>query len=135
MAEDDDTRKDPARHPRQEAIDALYSALAGVQTECNQLDIAIQNQDGEDADIAAHDAVSCWLAAKAALQRIPETVDRKDAALAAWALAAAHGAIAEQLDRVAAHIASPALRRLLLRLKLGLAIAHGGPPRSDTRGP
>ncbi len=116
-------------------LEALYRALADIQIECNQLGAAIRQHDCEDAEIAAGDAFASWLVAAAALRRLDVRARQtgEDVRIARLALRAAHYVLDQLFRRALEQTEAPSLRRLLRRLRLGLAIAITEPPALDTR--
>jgi hypothetical protein len=124
--DEDDTQEQPVRERQADPNDAFDRALLAVQLECEQLNAAISNQDPEDAEIAAGDAVLSLLAAHSARQRIafPATGDRARLHSTRFALRAKHLALVGLLDRATVQIVAPQLHGVLARLRRTLEIAE-----------
>jgi len=128
MTHDYDTRREPQGSRALTPIEEVYRALAWVQTECEQLDAAAVCQDVEDAEIAAADAVASLLVAWIVLRKVDEMKGREQLDFARNCIGASHRKVIDQFAQTMARIDSSRLHRLLLRLRLVLALSHGEPP-------
>jgi hypothetical protein len=124
--DDDRTQKAPSQPKNPDPFEVLHNALFDVLLERDQLSMAVQQQDAEDAVISANEAARSWLCARAALQRIKarEMAAREQTRHAERAIHASHGALVDQLDRAVTQIAASSLRRMLEQLKRSLLVAN-----------
>ena len=131
--DDDRTLKAPTQPKYPDPFELLHNALFDVLLERDQLSMAVEQQDAEDAVVSANEAARSWLSARAALQRIKarETAAREQTRHAERAVHAAHAALVDQLDRTLAQIAAPSLHRMLEQLKRSLLVANDESPRTD----
>jgi len=132
--DDDRTLKAPTQPKYPDPFELLHNALFDVLLERDQLAMAVEQQDAEDAVVSANEAARSWLTARAALQRIKarETAAREQTRHAERAVHTAHVALVDQLDRTLAQIAAPALHRMLEQLKRSLLVAHDEGPQKIT---
>ena len=132
--DDDRTQKAPIQPKNPDPFELLHNALFDVLLERDQLSMAVEQQDAEDAVVSANEAARSWLSARAALQRIKarETAAREQTRHAERAVHAAHAALVDQLDRTLAQIATPSLHRMLEQLKRSLLVAHDEAPPQIT---
>ena len=135
--DDDRTQSGPAQTRYRDPFEVLHSALFDVLLERDQLSMAIQQQDAEDAVTSANEAARSWLSARAALQRIKarETAAREQTRHAESAIHASHAALVDQLERALSQIAAPSLYRMLKQLKRCLLVANSGADPSDVEDP
>ena len=69
MGHDDDTQRERNRTAPCDVLEVLHHSLRCIETECTELRTA-GSQDLEGVRIAAEDAVSSWLGARVAAQRL-----------------------------------------------------------------
>ena len=132
---DDDRTQKASAHPKYpDPFEVLHNALFDVLLERDQLSLAVEQQDAEDAVISANEAARSWLSARAALQRIRarDTAAREQTRHAERAIHASHAALVDQLDRALTQIAAPVLHRMLEQLKRSLLIASDDSPWKAT---
>ena len=135
--DDDRTQIGPAQPSYRDPFEVLHNALFDVLLERDQLSMAVQQQDAEDAVTSANEAARSWLSARAALQRIKarETAVREQTRHAEGATHASHAALVDQLELALTQIAAPSLHRMLEQLKRCLLVANGGAVPSDVEAP
>ena len=119
----DDTQEQPPGDEHAAPIEAFHRALAGVQLERAQLDVAIREHDWEDVEIAAGDAAMSWLAASAACKQIAARgrAGRLLAVPAKLTLHAAQAALLDLFERARRQSDSPRLHGALERYRSAIA--------------
>ena len=127
---DGDTQKGPPQPKHLDSFEALHIALFDVLLEREQMAMAVQQHDAEDAVTSAHQAAHSWLSAKAALQRIKarETAAREQRQHAERAIHASHAALVRQFESVLTQIDAYPLHRMLKHLKRCLWVANDESP-------
>jgi hypothetical protein len=136
---DEDTQKLPPRPFHSRSLFVFYCALGEVPLECARFGEALGNHDYEAADLAARDAYSSWLIAKAALRHLytRALATSEEVFMARAELREVSYVLGVIFARAAVSLESSALCRTLTQLRLGLVLRNGSVEptvRSEPRG-